>query len=72
MGKVRKNIPCSVRGCNEPAAHSVGVIDTNILKSSGLDIESPERGIYLCEKHYKMYKKARRRIDRLLRWRFKK
>jgi len=71
LGRVKKGVTCSIEGCNEAAVHSLSSEDIKVLKDEGLKVKDEGRRIYLCEKHYKIYKKARRRIDRLLRWRFR-
>ena len=63
-----KNKICSVRKCNEIAIKTVSTANLDGVK---LDIEIAGRKIYLCRKHYKEYKKQRRKIEKLERWRWK-
>ncbi len=53
MGKVGKGVTCSVQGCNHSAVRS---LDAGKVKDSGLDIGNSKRA-YLCEEHYKQWKK---------------
>jgi hypothetical protein len=53
MGKVGKGVTCSVQGCSNNAVRS---LDSSKVKGSGLDIDSGKRA-YLCEEHYKQWKK---------------
>jgi len=57
MGRVKKGVQCSVKGC------------TQLAKAAGLDVEG--RRAYLCEEHYKEFKRRRRRERLVERWRFK-
>lgn len=58
---------CSVKRCGNPSVKTVAV---EKLKEVSLDVESKGRKVYLCKKHYKEYKRARRKIERLERWRW--
>jgi len=60
---------CSVRGCEEEAVKSISV---EKIRESGinLELEAFGRRAWLCKKHYKEYKKARRKLDRLERMRW--
>lgn len=64
LGKVQKGIKCSVIDCNSEAVRSL-----SRNKFSILDLKSKEeRRVYLCEHHYKVWKKETkklREIDRL-------
>jgi len=66
MGRVKKGVRCSVKGCTQPAVRSVSV---ERAKAAGLDVEG--RRAYLCEEHYKEFKRRRRRERLVERWRFK-
>ena len=60
---------CSVKDCEEAAVKTVSrdkfsVTDLSLKGVTG-------RKVYLCKKHYKEYKKARKKVDRLERWRWK-
>ena len=65
MGKISKGAKCSVIECNEFAIRS---ITSSRVKSVGLNI-SDSRRTYLCEKHYKEYKKGSKRERRFEKWR---
>lgn len=69
MGKVKKGEACSVRGCREAAVRSLSPSLVSTAKKAGLDVEESGR-LYLCEAHYKQFKKARSGEERLERWRF--
>jgi hypothetical protein len=67
MGRVGKGISCSVKGCSNNAERSVS---KDQLSDSGLILNSEERRIYLCRKHYKNWKKATKRSRKLERSRW--
>lgn len=70
MGKVRKGQKCSVEGCDKEAVASISLNDAKILEEQGVKFTSIGRRVYLCERHYKLFKKAKRKIEKLERWRF--
>ncbi len=64
MGKVSKGVKCSVVGCENRAVKSVSAQRI----PSGMKVEAMGRRAYLCEKHWKEFKKLtkdERRIERL-------
>ncbi|RLG08001.1 MAG: hypothetical protein DRN59_00080 [Thaumarchaeota archaeon] len=64
MGKVSKGVKCSVVGCENRAVKS---ISAQRIPSS-MKVEAMGRRAYLCEKHWKEFKKLtkdERRIERL-------
>ena len=69
MGKVKKGVKCSVEGCDKPAARSVSRAR---LAEAGADLKVKASGprVYLCEEHYKEFKRALRRLKRLEKWRW--
>ncbi|MBO3804176.1 MAG: hypothetical protein JTT11_09990 [Candidatus Brockarchaeota archaeon] len=67
MGKVSKGIKCSAESCVNPAVRSVPI---DQAREAGIRTSSTQRRIYLCESHYKALKKARRKEERLERWRW--
>ena len=69
MGKVKKGVECGVVGCSERAVHSVSFEDAKILLEEGVKLREEGRRVYLCESHYKLFKKMRRKIERLEKWR---
>ncbi|MCD6592413.1 MAG: hypothetical protein J7K78_05310 [Thaumarchaeota archaeon] len=64
MGKVSKGVKCSIVGCENRAVKSVSAQRI----PSGMKVEAMGRRAYLCEKHWKEFKKLtkdERRIERL-------
>ncbi|MCS6767650.1 MAG: hypothetical protein RMJ59_02970 [Candidatus Nitrosocaldus sp.] len=53
MGKVGKGVRCSVVECGNNAVRS---LDSGKVRGSGLDVGEGKR-VYLCEEHYKQWKK---------------
>ncbi|MFQ5710443.1 MAG: hypothetical protein ACE5GD_01550 [Candidatus Geothermarchaeales archaeon] len=68
MGKVKKGVGCSVEGCGSIAVKSV---PTDKASSAGFKVPSTRGRVYLCEKHWKEYKKALKRDKMLERWRWR-
>ncbi|MCD6342141.1 MAG: hypothetical protein J7L83_04775 [Thaumarchaeota archaeon] len=66
MGKISKGAKCSVVGCEEPAVRSIA----RQRIPSSLKVKSEGRRAYLCEKHYKEFKKLTREERRVERWRY--
>jgi len=54
VGKVSKGISCSVNGCSNNAARS---LNTDKVKQAGLEVDSGSKRAYLCNDHYKQWKK---------------
>ena len=69
MGKVKKGQKCNVEGCENNAVTSISVDDARILEEKGIKFSTVGRRIYLCETHYKMFKKVKKKIEKLERWR---
>ena len=67
MGRVRKGTPCSVKGCKREAVRSLPL---DKVKAAGLNVEGGRRA-YLCEEHYKEYKKRTKKQRKAELWRFK-
>ncbi|MEM4473626.1 MAG: hypothetical protein QXY75_01415, partial [Candidatus Bathyarchaeia archaeon] len=66
LGKISKGERCSVIGCGNTAVRS---LSADRVKSAGLKIEADKRA-YLCEGHYKEYKK-KTKLDRMIeKWRY--
>ncbi len=63
-----KGVKCSVAGCNAEAVRSVAF---KRASEAGLRLSREERRAYLCETHYKEFKKARRSVDKIERMRWK-
>ncbi|MFQ6075825.1 MAG: hypothetical protein ACE5Z5_06800 [Candidatus Bathyarchaeia archaeon] len=66
MGRVSKGEKCGVAGCDQPAVRS---ISAEKVSSAGLEVGEVRRA-YLCEEHYKEYKKRSRGARRVERWRW--
>lgn len=71
MGRVKKGEKCSVEDCIEQALHSVSYVEAKDIEEHGLKLRSILGRVYLCEKHYKLYKKVRRRKEKLEKWRLR-
>ena len=65
MGKISKGTKCTVAGCNKEAIRSVSVESAKIVN---LEVEG--RRAYLCEEHYKVVKKSKKKENRILKWRY--
>ena len=65
MGRVKKGVKCSVKGCNEDAVRSLNVAK---VKDAGLDVETSRRA-YLCKGHYKEFKKGNKKDAQIEKWR---
>ena len=68
MGKVGKGVKCSVSGCGKEAARS---LSAEKVRMAGLSIGSSDRRAYLCENHYKEYKKKTKKERKIEQWRYK-
>lgn len=67
LGRIDKGVKCSVSGCGREAVRS---LSTNKARSSGLNVVSSERRVYLCKEHYKEYKKKTKKEKMLDKWRY--
>lgn len=68
MGKVGKGVKCSVSGCGKDAARS---LSAEKVRMAGLSVGSSEKRAYLCENHYKEFKKRTKKERKIEQWRFK-
>ena len=68
MGKVGKGVKCSVSGCSKDAARS---LSAEKVRMAGLSLSSSEKRAYLCENHYKEFKKRTKKERKIEQWRFK-
>jgi len=66
VGKIPKGQKCTVVGCDAPAVRS---LPAEKVAGAGLRLGGGRRA-YLCEKHYKEYKRRTRKERRLEKWRF--
>ncbi len=69
MGRVKKGVKCSVIGCEKEAVRSVSRQALASL-SLNFDVGGSGRRVYLCEEHYKAYKKAAKKVRRMEKWRW--
>jgi len=58
LGKVQKGIKCSVTDCNNEAVRS---LSREKFSSSDLKLKEGRR-VYLCEYHYKLWKKETKKL----------
>ena len=72
MGKVKQGIVCSVEGCTEPGARSFSADKvTEALRTASIALKAGRtRRAYLCETHYKVFKKAQRTDKKVEKWRY--
>ncbi len=64
MGRINKGQKCTVRGCSNDAVRSVNVAKA---KNAGLAVEG--KTAYVCEEHYKQFKKGNKKSDQIEKWR---
>lgn len=67
MGKVKKGVKCSINGCNNLAIKS---LSKDELSKGGLKVLSEGRRAYLCDTHYKLWKKGAKKSKDLERIRY--
>jgi hypothetical protein len=65
LGKIDKGQKCTVHNCGKDAVRSVSVPKA---KAAGLDVEG--KSAYVCEEHYKEFKKGNKKSDQIEKWRF--
>lgn len=65
MGKIEKGVKCSVEGCGQMAVRS---LSAEKVDSAGLKVKESRRA-YLCEGHYKEFKKKTKKAKMLEKWR---
>jgi len=65
LGKIDKGQKCTVRNCGAAAVRSVSVAKA---KAASLDVDG--KSAYVCEEHYKQYKKGNKKADQIEKWRF--
>ena len=64
MGRIGKGQVCSVNNCDEEAVRSV---NPEKAKAAGLDVEG--KRVYVCNEHYKVFKKGTKKGDQIEKWR---
>ena len=72
MGKVKHGSECSVDGCNEKATRSFALAKVReALQSEGVVFQNERsRRAYLCQKHYKLFKKQTKKDKKIDKWRY--
>jgi hypothetical protein len=72
MGKVKQGAECCVEGCEAKAVRSFSIEKVReAIKDAGGDLKSGRmRRGYLCQKHYKMFKKQTKKDKKLDKWRY--
>jgi hypothetical protein len=72
MGKVKTGIACSVEGCTEVAARSFAADKvTEAFRKASISLKAGRtRRAYLCDKHYKVFKKQQRTDRKVEKWRY--
>jgi len=66
MGRIDKGIKCSVIGCEATAIRSISM---EKVESSGLKVEGDKKA-YLCEEHYKEFRKKSKISRQVEKWRW--
>lgn len=66
MGKIDKGVKCSVVPCGRDAVRSISAKD---VEAAGLKVDSSKRA-YLCEEHYKEFKKKNKGARQVEKWRW--
>jgi hypothetical protein len=67
MGRIEKGVGCSVSACANSAVRS---LSRELLAPSDLAVSGEGRRVYLCQQHYRQWKKATRKTRELDRVRF--
>lgn len=68
LGRVDKGVKCNVSSCGKEAVRSLSAAK---VRSAGLNVNSNERRAYLCEAHYKEFKKKTKKERKIEQWRYK-
>jgi len=68
MGKIKKGVRCSVKGCDNKA---IRTISYNVFSTANvsLDLKEKSRRVYLCREHYKIFKKESKKQRVYEKWR---
>ena len=69
MGRVSKGEKCCVKDCQDRAARSLSSEAAEVLSKANLQVEIKLGRVYLCSKHYKLFKKLTKKEMRAERWR---
>jgi hypothetical protein len=72
LGKVKQGTVCSVKGCEEKATRSLNADKAReALQAAGAALDDERaRRFYLCQKHYKIYKKQTKQDKKVDKWRY--
>jgi len=72
LGKIDRGINCSIVDCNKSAIRSLSYSEfSKVAPKAGLSIGSnAPRRVYLCEDHYKVFKKFLRKEKMYEKWRY--
>lgn len=72
MGKIKHGTVCSVEGCNEKAIRSFAADKAKeALQPTGAALKDERaRRTYLCQKHYKLFKKQTKQDKKVDKWRY--
>ncbi len=71
MGRVKKGQKCSVLGCENASSFSVSYVEAKILEVKKLKLSPIRNRVYLCNEHYKLFKKLRKKIEKYEKWRIR-
>ncbi len=71
MGRVKKGQKCSVLGCENTSSFSVSYVEAKILEEKRLKLSPIRNRVYLCNVHYKLFKKLRKKIEKYEKWRIR-
>jgi len=66
MGKIEKGVKCSIHLCVKDAVRS---LSPEKVKATRLNVEDSKR-TYLCEEHYKEFKRKNKGLRQVERWRW--
>ena len=66
MGRIDKGVKCTVIGCETTAVRSISM---EKVESSGIKTEGDKKA-YLCDMHYKEFKKKSKTSRQVDRWRW--
>lgn len=72
MGKIKQGTLCSVTGCNEKATRSFAADKAKeALQQAGVSFKDDRvRRVYLCQQHYKLFKKQTKKDKKVDKWRY--
>ena len=72
MGRIKKGISCSIKGCEEKSNRSFSIEKVqNALSKAGLEIDPGSgRRVVLCQLHYRKIKKYLKQDTQVERMRF--